>query len=233
MTRSSGAAKAGGLAANHAAYVERIDAVEIGLALDHAGYVERGEAVEVTDSTAVQQHRSANPHRLRSLWEAVDSFERQGHAGLTIKAGGVGDWLEAVASELPPVFVAHCRGKRKRWATSRTRGKSFKAKRYHAEQGACDAILSVLLADARLAGEGLPPSSSPPVPPARSIATSRNCPDELGPSDRAAIVRNFRHHLGSFARDAEGRATGMTYNGVIHAGAGQRQAQLSPPRDRA
>lgn len=217
VTRSSVTAHTGGLAANHAAYVERTDAVEIGSALDHAGYVERGDAVEVAGRALVFSNISDDPDRRRSYWEAIDRFERQGHAGLTIKAGGVGDWLEAVASELPPAFVAHCRGERKRWSTSQTRGKSFKAKRYHAEQDACDAILSVLR---RMPGW---PEKDPPV-----IFTSGSAgrtqyryvaelPHELGPSDRAAIVRDFCDHLGSFARDAEGRATGMMYTAVIHA----------------
>lgn len=217
VTRSSGAAKAGGLAANHAAYVERIDAVEIGLALDHAGYVERDDAVEFADRALVFSNISDDPDRRRSYWEAVDRFERQGYAGLTIKAGGVGDWLEAVASELPPVFVAHCRGERKRWATSQAKGKPFKAKRYHAEQDACDAILSVLR---RIPGW---PDEEPPVffTPGSAGRTQyryvAELPHELGPSDRAAIVRDFCDHLGSFARDAEGRATGMMYTAVIHA----------------
>jgi hypothetical protein len=217
VTRSSGAAKAGGLAANHAAYVERIDAVEIGSALDHAGYVERGDAVEVADRALVFSNISDDPDRRRSFWEAVDRFERQGHAGLTIRAGGVGDWLEAVASELPLEFVAHCRAERERWAISRTREKSFKAKRYHAEQNACDAILGVL----RRAPDW--PDEEPPVffTPGSAGRTQyryvAELPHELGPSDRAAIVRDFCDHLGSFARDAEGRATGMMYTAVIHA----------------
>lgn len=217
VTRSSGAAKAGGLAANHAAYVERTDAVEIGPAVDHARYVERGDAVEVADRPLVFSNISDDPDRRRSFWQAVDRFERQGHAGLTIKAGGVGDWLEAVALELPPVFVGHCRAERERWATSQAKGKPFKAKRYHAEQDACDAILSVL--------RRMPvwPEKDPPVvfTPGSAGRTQyryvAELPHELGPSDRAAICRDFCKHLGSFARDAEGRATGMMYTAVIHA----------------
>ncbi|MEK9209635.1 MobA/MobL family protein [Sphingomonas sp. 2378] len=46
-------------------------------------------------------------------------------------------------------------------------------------------------------------------------------PHELGASDRAAIVREFCDHLGSFARDSAGRPTGMMYTAVVHApGAG-------------
>ncbi|RDE06408.1 MobA/MobL family protein [Sphingomonas aracearum] len=217
VTRSSVTAHTGGLAANHAAYVERTDAVEIGAALDHAGYVERGDAVEVAGRALVFSNISDDPDRRRSYWEAVDHFERQGHAGLTIKAGGVGDWLEAVASELPPMFVAHCRSERERWATSQAKGKPFKAKRYHAEQDACDAILSVLR---RMPGW---PDEEPPVffTPGSAGRTQyryvAELPHELGPNDRAAIVRDFCDHLGSFARDAEGRATGMMYTAVIHA----------------
>lgn len=217
VTRSSGAAKAGGLAANHAAYVERTDAVEMGAALDHADYVERGDAVEVAGRALVFSNISDDPDRRRSYWEAVDRFERQGHAGLTIKAGGVGDWLEAVASELPPVFVAHCRAERERWATSQAKGKPFKAKRYHAEQDACDAILSVLR---RMPGwsEKDPPVVFTPGSAGRTqYRYVAELPHELGPSDRAAIVRDFCNHLGSFARDAEGRATGTMYTAVIHA----------------
>lgn len=135
VTRSSVAAKTGGLAANHAAYVERIEAVELGSALDHAGYVERGDAVEVADRPLVFSNISDDPDRRRAYWEAVDRCERQGHEGLTIKAGGIGGWLEAVAAELPPAFVAHCRAEGKSWATSRATKKPFKPKRYHAEQG--------------------------------------------------------------------------------------------------
>ncbi|SEK91598.1 MobA/MobL family protein [Sphingomonas palmae] len=217
VTRSSGAARAGGLAANHAAYVERIDAVEIGSALDHAGYVERSDALEVADHALVFSNISNDPDRRRAYWEAVDRCERQGHAGLTIRAGGVGDWLEAVASELPPAFVVHCRSERERWATSQTKGKPFKAKRYHVEHDACEAILGVLR---QVPGW---PEKEPPVfyTPGSAGRTQyryvAELPHELGPSDRAAIVRDFCNHLGSFARDAEGRATGMMYTAVIHA----------------
>lgn len=217
VTRSSVTAHTGGLAANHAAYVERTDAVEIGAALDHAGYVERGDAVEVADRPLVFSNISDDPDRRRSFWEAVDRFERQGHAGLTIKAGGVGDWLEAVASDLPPAFVVHCRSERERWATSQAKEKPFKAKRYHVEHDACEAILGVLR---QVPGW---PEKEPPVfyTPGSAGRTQyryvAELPHELGPSDRAAIVRDFCNHLGSFARDAEGRATGMMYTAVIHA----------------
>lgn len=217
VTRSSVTANAGGLAANHAAYVERTDVVEIGSALDHAGYVERGDAVEVADRALVFSNISDDPDRRRAYWEAVDRCERQGHAGLTIRAGGVGGWLEAVASQLPPEFVAHCRAERERWATSRTSEKSFKAKRYHSEQNACDAILDVLR---RAPGW---PEKEPPVvfTPGSAGRTQyryvTELPHELGPSDRAAIVREFCHHVGSFARNAEGKPTGMMYTAVIHA----------------
>ena len=217
VTRSSAAAAMGGLATSHAAYVERVEAVEVGSALDHAAYVERDDAVEIMDRALIFSNISDDPDRRRTYWEAVDRCERQGHAGLSIKAGAISEWLDAAAADLPPAFVAHCRAERKRWAASRAKKTSFKAKRYHAEENACDAILGVL--------QQLPgwPDNEPPVffTPGSAGRTQyryvAELPHELGPSDRAAIVRDFCNHLGSFARDAEGRATGMMYTAVIHA----------------
>ncbi len=217
VTRSSPGTKAGAVAANHAAYVERVEAVEIASALDHAAYVERDDAVESMDRALIFSNISDDPERRRTYWEAVDRCERQGHAGLSIKAGAISEWLDAAAADLPPAFVAHCRAERKRWAASRAKKTSFKAKRYHAEEDACDAILGVLR---QLPGW---PDNEPPVffTPGSAGRTQyryvAELPHELGSSDRAAIVRDFCNHLGSFARDADGRSTGMMYTAVIHA----------------
>lgn len=217
VTRSSGAATAGGLAANHAAYVERMEAVEVGSALDHAGYVERGDAVEVADRPLVFSNISDDPERRRAFWEAVDRCERRGHAGLSVRAAVIGQWLDAAGDDLPPAFVAHCRAEQKRWAASRKKPTPFKPKRYRAEEPDCAAILDVLRR-----APGWPDQDPPAVFTPGSAGRTQyryvaELPHELGAADRAAIVRDFCDHLGSFARDAEGRSTGMMYTAVIHA----------------
>ena len=217
VTRSSGAATAGGLAANHAAYVERMEAVEVGSALDHAGYVERGDAVEVADRRFVFSNISDDPERRRAFWEAVDRCERQGHAGLSVRAAVIGQWLDTAVDDLPPAFVAHCRAEQKRWVASRKKPKSFKPKRYRAEEPDCAAILDVLRR-----APGWPDEDPPVIFTSGSAGRTQyryvaELPHELGAADRAAIVRDFCDHLGSFARDAKGRSTGMMYTAVIHA----------------
>ncbi|KQN92732.1 hypothetical protein ASE95_08690 [Sphingomonas sp. Leaf231] len=217
VTRSSLGTKAGAVAANHAAYVERDEAVEIASALDHAGYVERGDAVEIADRALIFSNISDDPEGRRAYWEAVDHCERQGHAGLSIKAAVIGQWLNAAADDLPPAFVTHCRAEHNRWATSRVKPKSFKPKRYRADERDCAAILDVLR---RAPGW---PDKDPPVvfTPGSAGRTQyryvAELPHELGADDRAAIVRDFCDHLGSFALDAEGRSSGMMYTAVIHA----------------
>ncbi|MDJ0278901.1 hypothetical protein QLH51_19080 [Sphingomonas sp. 2R-10] len=218
VTRSSVAAKTGGLAANHAAYVERIEAVELGSALDHAGYVERGDAVEVADRPLVFSNISDDPDRRRAYWEAVDRCERQGHEGLSIDASVIGRWLKRVAADdLPPDFVAHCRTERKRRVASRKGPTSFKPKRYRADEPACAAILDVLRQAPGWPDEDPPVIFTPGSAGRTQYRYVAELPYELGADDRAAIVRDFCDHLGSFARDADGRSTGMMYTAVIHA----------------
>ena len=168
VTRSVVGSRAGALAVNHAAYVERVEAVEIGSALDHAGYVERGDAVEVAGRALVFSNISDDPERRRAFWEAVDRCERQGHAGLSIKTADIREWLDAAANDLPPAFVAHCRAEQKRWAASRKRTTPFKPKRYRADELDCVAILDVL--------RRLPDWPHEGSPVGRSIATSPSCP---------------------------------------------------------
>lgn len=217
VTRSSGAATAGGLAANHAAYVERMEAVEVGSALDHAGYVERGDAVEVADRPLVFSNISDDPERRRAFWEAVDRCERQGHAGLSVRAAVIGQWLDAAVDDLPPAFVAHCRAEQKRWTASRKKPKSFKPKRYRAEEPHCAAILDVLRRAPGWPDEDPPVVFTPGSAGRTQYRYVAELPHELGANDRAAIVRDFCDHLGSFARNAEGRSKGMMYTAVIHA----------------
>jgi len=217
VTRSSPGTKAGAVAANHAAYVERDEAVEIASALDHAGYVERGDAVEIADRALIFSNISDDPEGRRAYWEAVDHCERQGHAGLSIKAAVIGQWLNAAAHDLPPAFVTHCRAEHNRWATSRVKPKSFKPKRYRADERDCAAILDVLRR-----ARGWPDKDPPVVFTPGSAGRTQyryvaELPHELGADDRAAIVRDFCDHLGSFALDAEGRSTGMMYTAAIHA----------------
>ncbi len=217
VTRSSAAAAMGGLAASHAAYVERVEAVEVGSALDHAAYVERDDAVEIMDRALIFSNISDDPDRRRTYWEAVDRCERQGHAGLSIKAGAISEWLDAATADLPTAFVAHCRAEQRRWAASRKKPKSFKPKRYRADGRDCAAILDVLRRAPGWSEEDPPVIFTPGAAGRTQYRYVAELPHELGADDRAAIVRDFCNHLGSFARDAEGRATGMMYTAVIHA----------------
>ncbi|GAA3693117.1 hypothetical protein GCM10022268_00100 [Sphingomonas cynarae] len=218
VTRPSRVTTAGAVAANHAAYVERFEAVEAGSALDHAGYVERGDAVEVADRPLVVSNISDDPGRRRAYWEAVDRCERLGHEGLSIDASAIGRWLKRVAADdLPPDFLAHCRAERKRRVANRKRPKSFKPKRYRADEPACAAILDVLRRAPGWPDEDPPVIFTPGSAGRTQYRYVAELPHELGAADRAAIVRNFCDHLGSFARDAEGRSTGMMYTAVIHA----------------
>ncbi|KQN80674.1 hypothetical protein ASE90_13650 [Sphingomonas sp. Leaf67] len=218
VTRSSIAAATGGLAASHAAYVERVEAVEVGSALDHAGYVERGDAVEIAVRPLVFSNISDDPDRRRAYWEAVDRCERQGHEGLSIDASVIGGWLKRVAAdELPPDFVAHCHAERERRVASRKRPKSFKPKRYRADGRDCAAILDVLRRAPGWPDEDPPVIFTPGSAGRTQYRYVAELPHELGADDRAAIVRHFCDHLGSFARDAEGQSTGMMYTAVIHA----------------
>ncbi len=218
VTRSEAGSRAGASAANHATYVERVEAVEIGSALDHAGYVERGDAVEVADRALVFSNISDDPNRRRTYWEAVDRCERRGHEGLTINADVIGRWLKRVAADdLPSDFLAHCRAERKRRVASRKKSKSFKPKRYRADEPACAAIVDVLRRVPGWSDEDPPVIFTPGSAGRTQYRYVAELPHELGAADRAAIVRDFCDHLGSFARDAEGRSIGMMYTAVIHA----------------
>ncbi len=218
VTRSSPGTKAGAVAANHAAYVERVEAVEVSSALDHAGYVERDDAVEIADRPLVFSNISDDPDRRYAYWEAVDRCERQGHEGLSIDASVIGGWLKRVAAdELPPDFVAHCHAERKRRVASRKRPKSFKPKRYRADGRDSAAILDVLRRAPGWPDEDPPVIFTPGSAGRTQYRYVAELPYELGADDRAAIVRDFCNHLGSFARDADGRSTGMMYTAVIHA----------------
>nr|WP_277923917.1 MobA/MobL family protein [Sphingomonas hankookensis] len=125
--------------------------------------------------------------------------------------------MDAAAADLPAAFVAHCRAEQKRWAASRKRPKSFKPKRYRADEPACAAILDVLRQAPGWPDEDPPVIFTPGSAGRTQYRYVAELPHELGADDRAAIVRDFCNHLGSFARDAEGRPTGMMYTAVIHA----------------
>lgn len=230
--------------ADHAAYVERDEAVEqinVISPIDHGRERSLGqdigedllpeEAVTLgpVASGVVQSvftNISESKFERIEYWRAVHRTERQPktHA-IIVDPSQCPRWWTAIedSKNLPADFKQHCLMQRDRYdAWQKSQADSPRSKPFTAEpyERTADGSGAAIEAAQFIAGWD---SLKPPIkfksgPGGRvQLRFVAELPVELRAEDRALIVQNFCDYLGSFAKDEHGNTVGLMYTAVVHA----------------
>lgn len=218
-------------ASDHARYVERADALEIG-AFDRADDMvidlrQPSQSllprVANDDSNAILTNISADADERHEFWLAVERNERQARShAIVLDPTKSPPWWAGIdaKAKLPASFRFHCIMERHRyldWLEDTSKDKEkFRSKAYVADAEACGRALA---AAQQIAGFN---RKQPPLR-LRAGRSGRvqmrivaELPHELTSAQRGDLVRKYCEYLSSFARDDDGNSVGMMFTAAIH-----------------